>query len=118
MYDYQATVLEWHDGDTVKLRIDEGFGNSITCWVRVIGAYAPELKEPGGPEAKAYVESICPVNSTVYVLTRKPGSGNGDFQGKQLGQSFARWLGQVYTSAAGADLAEILVATGHATRNQ
>jgi hypothetical protein len=65
MWEYRARVqpappaiktTAAHDGDTVKLLIDLGFDMRTEKWIRLAGVNAPELNEPGGPEAKLFVE--------------------------------------------------------------
>jgi len=40
-----------HDGDTLRLAIDNGFGSRAVEWIRLVDVRAPELRAPGGPEA-------------------------------------------------------------------
>lgn len=40
-----AEVIEVHDGDTIRLRIDCGFNNLAREWIRLLDVRAPELKE-------------------------------------------------------------------------
>lgn len=116
MYDYPAKIIEWHDADTVKLDIDEGFGNSITCWVRFYNCWAKELGTPEGDAALAWVEHHWPAGSDVYVLTRKATTGGVEFAGKQLGQTFARWLGTVYPqNVLDGSIGDQLLRNGYAT---
>lgn len=46
-----AQLIETHDGDTVRLRISCGFDVWAQQWIRLKDVWAPELDEPGGPEA-------------------------------------------------------------------
>jgi len=52
-----ARLLDVHDGDTVKLAIDHGFGEDAKEWIRLKDVRAPELDEPGGPEATDVCQS-------------------------------------------------------------
>lgn len=116
MYDYPAKIERWHDADTVLLTIDEGFGNSITCWIRFYQCWAQEVDTPGGQAALAWVEERWPPGSKVFVLTRKPSPGVKEFEGKQLGQTFARWLGTVYPAdVMSGSIGSQLVTNGYAT---
>ena len=119
MYDYKATVVEWHDADTVKLDIDQGFGNSKKCWIRLIDCWAPELDTAEGKKALAYCDNRWPAGTELFVSTRKPSADFREFEGKQLGQSFARWLGQVYVDdfidGVKIRVADILISRGLAT---
>ena len=50
-----ALVLEVIDGDTVRVLIRLGDGLQRVDKVRLAAIDTPEMKEPGGPEAKEYV---------------------------------------------------------------
>ena len=57
--DVDATLLRVVDGDTLIVTIHKYpplFGENIS--VRLANINAPEPNEPGGPEAKAYVENL------------------------------------------------------------
>lgn len=56
MWDKRAEYLDNHDGDTVKMVLDQGFGDTKLIDVRLLGVYAPELSEEGGKECQAFVE--------------------------------------------------------------
>lgn len=55
MWDKRAQVLDVHDGDTLTALTDVGGGITWTINVRLLGVFAPELKEPGGPETRQFV---------------------------------------------------------------
>jgi endonuclease YncB( thermonuclease family) len=57
MWDRRAQVLSVHDGDTIKVILDQGFGQTLTDpdGLRLLGVYAPELTQPGGPECRQFV---------------------------------------------------------------
>jgi endonuclease YncB( thermonuclease family) len=50
-----ARLLEIHDGDTIKLDVDQGFDEHTHKWIRLADVGAPELSEPDGQQAKADV---------------------------------------------------------------
>lgn len=56
MWDRRAAVLEVTDGDTVLVDIDQGFGDTKEFSLRLLGVWAPEKKEPGGAETRAFIE--------------------------------------------------------------
>lgn len=116
MYDYKATVVRWHDGDTVLLDIDQGFGNSIRAWVRLVDCWAPEMNA-GGDLALGFARGLAPEGSECFVITRKLDDDKPWFQGKQLGQTFARWLGTVFPARADVgSVNRLMVQAGYATR--
>jgi endonuclease YncB( thermonuclease family) len=51
-HEYQATIIENHDGDTSKISADLGFGISAKITVRWLGINAPELSTPEGKTAR------------------------------------------------------------------
>ena len=58
MWDYRAQVTDVHDGDTLTVLLDLGFStHRVETALRLLGVYAPQLSQPGGPETKAFVES-------------------------------------------------------------
>ncbi len=57
MWDYRAKLIEVHDGDTIKLLIDNGLGSRQEEAIRLKGVFAPELSQPGGPETRDFVET-------------------------------------------------------------
>lgn len=56
MWDKRAEFLGNNDGDNVKVVLDQGFGDTKLVSIRLLGVYAPELDQPGGPECKEFVE--------------------------------------------------------------
>lgn len=107
---YPARCVAVHDGDTITLDVDLGFGillsgldldghPRLSC--RVFGVNAPELNTPAGVEARFYVRSLMPPGTRCTVLSHGWDKYGGRFDG-------------VITLADGTDLAARLVATGHA----
>jgi micrococcal nuclease len=91
MYDYKARIIRWIDGDTVVVNIDQGFGNWTVQHIRLIGLYCPKGDAPGGPEATARAEQLCPPGDLVFCDTRKAPEPIP----VQNGRSFTRYLGTV-----------------------
>lgn len=56
MWDKRAEYLSNADGNTVKLVLDQGFGDTKLVTLRLLGIRAPEISDPGGPECQAFVE--------------------------------------------------------------
>lgn len=56
MWDYRAAATKVLDGDTVRLIVDLGFYAHHRVDLRLLDVYAPELRDPGGPEATVFVE--------------------------------------------------------------
>ena len=55
MWDKRATIIGIHDGDTLTAVLDQGFRQTTEITVRLLGVFAPELKQVGGPESLAFV---------------------------------------------------------------
>lgn len=75
MHEFYAIVLEVHDGDSVKLDIDQDFDEHAHPWMRLVGIQAPELSKPGGLEARDALMGQLPVGTMVHVRsfkTQKP----------------------------------------------
>ena len=77
-YEYEAKILRWIDGDTVKLSIDLGFHTRRIETVRIMNYDAPETRlykgvteeEKGlGIKAKEFADALVPVDSRVIVHT-------------------------------------------------
>ena len=101
-YTYRATVLEVHDGDTIKADLDLG----LNVWIkgaalRLLGCNARELSEPGGTEARDHLSGILPVGTVVTLHTVKPDKFGGRYDAQvELGD--------------GTDLVALLISTGWA----
>lgn len=95
------------DGDTARVTVDLGFGADFRFDLRLRNVSAPELRDPGGPEAKMAFQGFLDNLKGMMVTTYR------SIGGKEV-QSFARWLGRIST-ADGQDLGELLVAQGFAT---
>lgn len=113
---YNAKVVEWHDGDTVKVQIhllmdlpdlDINAESWLTRSVRLAGCNADELhsKDPAikasAEAALAYAQSIVPTGTmvTVETTTRR--------------DKYERTLGDVRLPT-GADVSELMIQSGHA----
>jgi len=75
---YSTTLLRVIDGDTIKTEDNKS--------IRFALSSAPELSELGGIEAKEFIESICPVGSTIFI----------DEDDLQLKGSYDRMIAKVY----------------------
>lgn len=110
MYAYYATVEKVRDGDTVELLVDCGFEVYHHIAVRFKGVNAPELKDAGGKESKAWVAEHLPIGKQVVIQTFKAKAG-----------AYNRYTAVVYLDASvemlvkgGTDLVQELVKSGHA----
>lgn len=114
LWTYRARPVRCIDGDTLSLELDLGFGARLEFDLRVAGIDAPEMGAADGAAALAFLRDEVLGDAfaagraawPLRVRTRKTGTGNDV-------RSFARYVGDVRTEA-GTDVAEAMVATGHA----
>jgi micrococcal nuclease len=109
LYRYQATVVSWHDGDTFKADVDRGGHDHWHISVRPAGYNSPEVygtTKPAGLAATAYVQTLAPAGSTVYLNSLA-------FERSDEEDSFGRMLAEV-TLADGRDLATLMIDAGYA----
>lgn len=109
MYEYEATVRRWVDGDTVDVDIDLGFGLIYANQrLRLYGIDAPEQRtrdldeKEKGLAATAYVNEVAPVGSKVTIITYKEGK-------------YGRILAEVFLEDR-TNLNSLLTEVGHAER--
>lgn len=90
---HRAIIIEWHDGDTVKLDTDQDYETFNKGWHRLYGIDTPELKTPAGEEAKRFVQALAPVGTEVIIVSYKaknaiPTSGSKE--------KYGRWLVEIW----------------------
>jgi endonuclease YncB( thermonuclease family) len=109
-----ARLIEVHDGDTVKLAVDHGFGEDAKEWVRLRDVWAPELDDEGGPQAKAdcdnWFREYAP-DGLVKVTTFRTSAPLEI----RMRMSFTRYIG-IVTAPNGAELNSWLIDKGYVTR--
>lgn len=101
---YPATVLDVHDGDTVRLDLDLGFGmhqTELRC--RVYGINAPELNTASGSIAASFLKTLLPVGCKVKVLSHGWDKYGGRFDGE-------------ITTPQGESVAGLMLAAGYAVK--
>jgi endonuclease YncB( thermonuclease family) len=104
MFEYKATVDKVVDGDTIDVTLDLGFRIYFKERLRLDLIDAPEMNQPGGREAKAYVEQVLPLGSACTVQTYKNPK-----------DKYGRWLA-VVTLPDGRILNDEMIYNGHAKR--
>lgn len=100
--DGRPLVVDVYDGDTVRLVLDAGCDAAVHPWLRVKDVHCPELRQVGGPEARAFTAATLTAAAEVRVTT--------------FGRSFARWVADI--SVDGRDLAALIVEAGHGTTSR
>ncbi|MER5754322.1 hypothetical protein [Streptomyces sp. NPDC002088] len=74
MYEYSAIVRDVHDGDTIKVDLDQGLDTwKHSVSMRLYGCNARELKDPGGKEARDNLAALLPVGTKVTIHSHKAG---------------------------------------------
>jgi endonuclease YncB( thermonuclease family) len=66
---YPAKVTAVHDADTVRVQVDQGWGNWRDCSIRLSGINAIELKRPGGIEARDHLARMMPPGTPVTLIS-------------------------------------------------
>jgi micrococcal nuclease len=115
MYNYEATIRRWVDGDTVDVDIDLGFGLVYSNQrLRLYGIDAYESRtrnldeKKKGLAAKDYVNEMAPVGTKVTIITHKTGK-------------YGRILAEIFFETEYNDwkcINNLLVEEGHATEYQ
>ena len=107
---YKARIVEVHDGDTLGLDIDLGFGmfaaakslsgkSLLSC--RLFGINAPELSTPAGLQARDFLRTLATPGAIVSVVSHGWDKFGGRFDGE-------------VELADGTSLSEAMVSSGHA----
>lgn len=103
MYEYPAKITSVHDGDTMNVDIDLGFGIWIANQpVRLYGLNCPELSTPAGQEAAQFAKEMLPPGMKCSVHTVKDKK-----------EKYGRYLATVFLPD-GTSFNEMLIATGRA----
>ena len=104
MFEYAAKVAKpIHDGDTVWLEVDLGFGLKFVESFRLLGINAPELRTPTGPAARDYLRALID-GQPLTVKTAKDKK-----------EKYGRYLATIFLPD-GTNVNEKMVEAGHAVR--
>lgn len=83
LYNYQATVTRWVDGDTVEMYVDLGFNIFTLQRFRLIDTEkyidTPERGEPGYNKATEVSKKTAPVGTTMVIMTANDSDGFGRY---------------------------------------
>ena len=111
-----AQLLDVHDGDTVKLAIDHGFGEDAKEWIRLKDVWAPEVGDPGGPEATADCEGWFREHAPDGYVTATTFRTSTPLE-IRFRQSFTRYIG-IVAAFNGSELNSYLIDKGYVTRGE
>lgn len=76
-----ALVAKVHDGDTVTLEMDLGYGLDLTLACRIYGINAPELSTDVGKASRDYAKQLLPIGTEVTVVSHGWDKYGGRFDG-------------------------------------
>jgi len=93
LYSYRANITSIHDGDTLTVDIDLGFG----VWLReqklrLYGINAPELSTAEGKNSRDAIVGLLGSNTAVDIETKKP-------EGEK--EKYGRWLATIWVVSNG-----------------
>jgi hypothetical protein len=98
MWDYRAQLLRVDDADTIVILADQGFSGRQEEAIRLADVSAPELRDPGGAESKAFTQAwaaqLSLLRWPLYVMTQ-PNTNPEPSERR----SFVRYIGTVYDYA-------------------
>lgn len=107
-YEYRAVIRDVHDGDTVKVDVDLGWGVWLHARsLRLVGLNAPELNTAAGKEARDYLTTVLPLASPVTIRTELDKT---EKFGRMLATIWDNDRGDVY----GDSVNDMLIRTKHA----
>lgn len=117
MWDRRARIENVHDGDTVTAVLDQGFGDTKTIKVRLLGVYAPELTQPGGEATREFVnrwltETAAPSSTWTHTVTTAR-TVRSDTEVTTLGRYVATVTSLDGTRNLNAEVAEYVAAHGY-----
>lgn len=92
-----ARVLEWHDGDTVKLDLDLDYETHNNGWHRLIGIDTPELSTVEGKAVTAWVEALAPAGTDLVIVSYK---AKNAFPIGGAKEKYGRWLAEIWLADA------------------
>lgn len=97
MYNYLAQITAVHDGDTVTVDIDLGFGTWLKGQkIRLAGLNAPELRLPEGAISRDFLAEL--VNGRAVMIDTI----------KDKREKYGRWLGVLWVGRVNVN--ELLIA--------
>lgn len=90
MYEYRATLIKVHDGDTFHCDVDCGFDLRLKMTVRLFGVNAPELVTAAGKKATAWVQAWFTDHCRDGTFTLRTEKDRREKYGRYLGTVIAK----------------------------
>ncbi len=106
LFTYRAVVEKVIDGDTIKVRMDLGYGDSCRQVLRLRDLDCPEIDTKEGSEAKTFVQSYVKEAEVIVVRSSKS-------------DKYDRYLADIFVPQSGGEdlyLNNLLLETGRAGR--
>lgn len=99
---YPAIVTDIHDGDTITVDLDLGFGiHAVEFHARFFGINAPELRTDAGKAALAFLETLIKIGDPLTVTSHGWDKYGGRFDATLV-------------TADGTDLSKAMLDSGNA----
>ncbi len=70
MYEYRAQLLDVHDGDTIRVMLDQGLREYRNMAIRFFGINAPELRTAAGKLSRTHLVSLLGGTSAIGLVVR------------------------------------------------
>jgi micrococcal nuclease len=102
MYEYKASIIDVHDGDTVHAIIDLGMDIHVATTLRLYGINAPELPTAKGWSARSWLIDRLADHEVITVRTYKDKK-----------EKYGRYLATLYDDQ-GKNVNDEMVMAGHA----
>ena len=108
-YDYEATIVNVVDGDTIDVLVDLGFYLRLDRRVRVWGMNSREVHSTDAAEKalgladKDFASAMIPTGTRVKIRSHKANTPD---------DKFGRWLAEIVLPD-GRDFAAVMIASGH-----
>lgn len=107
VYQYAATLVAVHDGDTITVTVDLGFRVAVTTPVRLLGINAPELSTAAGKVSAEWTRQwFGTYGTTLTIVSAKSLDEYGD--------KYGRYLATVYIRGGTQSFNDAIVAAGYA----
>lgn len=90
-----AKIIEWHDGDTVKLDLDLDYETHNNGWHRLVGIDAPELSTDAGKASLAFCMALAPAGTDLIIVSYK---AKNAFPVGGVKEKFGRWLAEIWVA--------------------
>lgn len=101
---YPAVITAIHDGDTLTVDMDLGFGVHLReLSARFFGINAPELKTQAGKDALAFLQTLVKIGDPLMVTSHGWDKYGGRFDATLVTKD-------------GLDLSQVMLTTGHAVK--